>query len=299
MNRTLFASVACLVAASVGTASASPRDALEYVEDAIDAVDEQGGKCRRAVMDDLLEIRDLLRDDLGGRAAVKIQRTRRATGRCPKSVDRALRRAGDELNSDGDRVGDRRDRYDRRRDRREYRDDLDLVRADPPPPPRAKDLPWADFSGECQAHWLGVEIARGRLGAAAHDEFINMTAVACSNPNALASATYYANGQMATTGSTWYYPNGQMARTGLTYYYPNGQMARTGNTWYYPDGQMATTGSTWYYPNGQMAGAVDAVQRWARGRAKGQQAKTFDHAMESDVGDWRTFALVRLASQTR
>lgn len=117
-NRLTLFVIAGLIAASASPATASPDDALDFVKDAIVAADEHGGRCKRDVFEQLLEIRDLLRDDSEGRregrgeerAAMKIERARRNTDRCPASVDRALRRASDELS---DTRRSRRDRSPR------------------------------------------------------------------------------------------------------------------------------------------------------------------------------------------
>lgn len=277
--------VACLLAAATAPAAA---DALDHVEDAIAAADEHGGRCKRAVFDQLLDIRDLLRDGRGFRAARRIQQVRRDAKRCPSSVERALARAEGSLQRQRDRV---RDRIDNRRDE------------PPPPPPRAKDLPWADYNELCLAHWVAVESSRGRMNDATHTAFTNMTGAACSNPAALSQTSYYPNGQLAMTADgSWYFPNGQLARTGNnTFYYPNGQLLRTGDyTWYYPNGQLAySQGSGWYYPNGQLAGAFESVANWARGRASKQQVGIYDYAMQSDVDAYRMYAVIRLATQAR
>ncbi|HVK83574.1 MAG TPA: hypothetical protein VM513_05675 [Kofleriaceae bacterium] len=273
---------ACLVAAAAPAAA----DALDHVEDALAAADERGGRCKRAVFDQLLEIRDMLRDGRDARAARRIQQVRRDANRCPSSVERALARAEGSLQRQRDRV---RDRISDRRD------------DPPPPPPRAKDLPWADYTEVCLAHWVSVEASRGRMNDAKHIEYTNMTGTVCTNP--AAQTSYYPNGQLAmTSDGTWYFPNGQLARTGNnTFYYPNGQLLRTADyTWYYPNGQLAYTQSSgWYYPNGQLAGAFESVANWARGHASKQQVGIYDYAMQSDVDAYRMYAVIRLASQAR
>ncbi len=285
-----------VIASAIGLASAarpavaSPQDALEYVSEAIVAADDRGGRCKRDVFDKLLEIRDLLEGDNGVRAAFKIQRARRNIDRCPASVARSLGNAYDELKRDLDRVRERNETY--RTERRELEQ-----------PPRAKDVPWTDFGDTCIAQWLIFEISRGRMNEAQHAEFASMTSVACSNPSALATTSYYQNGQIAIAGTgTWYFPNGQIAKSAEnTYYYPNGQTAVTNEgTWYFPNGQTAySPGSGWYYPNGQTAGTVDAVVNRARGRATAQQTAQFDHARQSDVDAYRIYATVRFAAQAR
>jgi hypothetical protein len=283
--------VACLLAATTAPAAA---DALDHVDDAIAAADEHGGRCKRAVFDQLLEIREMLRDGRAFRAARRIQQVRRDADRCPRSVERALSRAEGALQRERDRVRERNDDRVRERNDDRRRDE---------PPPRANDIPWSDYSELCLAHWVAVESSRGRISDDRHTEFTHMTGLACTNEPALSQTTYYPNGQIATTASgSWYFPNGQLARTGNnTFYYPNGQLLRTSDyTWYYPNGQLAyTTTSGWYYPNGQLAGAFESLANWARGRASKQQLAVYDHAFQSDVDAYRMYAVIRIASQVR
>lgn len=264
----------CLVSV-VGRPVLAAPSARDHIQDAIDDAEDSGGACRRAVIDDLLEIKKLLREEREARAAVKIQRLRQAAGKCPRSVDASLRRAGDLL---ADARADVRDR-----------------RRDDAPPPRATDVPWSDFRGECLDQWVMIEVARGRLAQRQLDLFASTFAGACTAANGLGTAAfYYPNGQTAKSGNAWYYPNGQTALSGNTIYYPNGQTARSGNTYYFPNGTTAWTQTGWYYPNGSFAGTFDVVVNWARGRANKNVLGAYDHAMQSDVEVWRMFHTIRL-----
>ncbi len=290
---------------AVGPAHASPTDdALEDVNDAIDAAEQAGRKCEREAVDDLLEIRDLLRDGSERRAASELRSVRRSLRRCPPSVDRALRRASDALEANHDRPRDRRrDRFDDR-DRSGDRDrygDRDRVYVEPPRPTRPKGVPYSDWAVGCPEHWVAVELARGRTSGADLDAYVSTFAAICDGR--AIGQSYYPSGTMAkSAGNDFYYPSGTMARAGNgAFYYPNGTMARSSNgDWYYPSGTMACTSSgQWYYPNGTMAGSPDVMEAWALARASKAQVTAYRIAMNSDLDLWRSFALLRMASQIR
>ncbi len=279
--------------AFAGVAKAENRRALEAVQDAIDLVEDQGGKCRRAMFDELVAVENLLKDGSDGRANKKL-RSVRVHERCPEKVDRLLRVAQDELeDAREERREDRRDR--RRDDRRDGRDDR--REEEKKAPKRPAGVPFADWHGDCQSFWLISEIARGNASSSTMTSLGAMFAPACENPNGMSDA-YYPNGTMAKSGATWYYPNGTMAKSSDTYYYPNGTMAKSGSTWYYPNGTMAKSGATWYYANGTQAGGWEGLSSQACSKSAAACA-TYKLALNSDIEDWRTMGLVKLVSTAR
>jgi hypothetical protein len=285
--RARLAIAAVLSVFAVSSASASPSEALEDVKDAIVVADETGGRCKRDVFDDLLAIRDLLRDGSNARAAVRIQRTRRQADRCPASVDRALRRAESEL-------------ADERRQIREVNEDR-RERRERQAPKRPDNVPFMDWKGECIDEWLMLEIARGRLADRDLDVVANMFAPLCTNPDGMGAARY-SNGQTAKSSSNaWYYPNGQTAKSSSgAFYYPNGQTARSSSgSWYYPNGQTAWANDAWYYPNGNRAGDYLVLVNWAKQTAGEHAVRAYEWAMQSDVDAWRAYAILRLATHAR
>jgi hypothetical protein len=278
-----------------GTAQAGPREAMEDIADAMDIVEGASGGCYRAAMSELTAIHQALRDESDGRALVKIRSLKRMLDRCPRAVGRLLRSAEDALEED------RRDRRDRRRDRRDD-DRREEPQRQPEPPKRASGVPYADFHAACQETWMIHEIARDNTTQATMTALGENSAMACNSTTGFGAASY-SNGQlMHTDGGDWYYPNGQMSRAaGGTYYYPNGQMAKAaGGTWYYPNGQMARTAQgNWYYPNGTQAGGWQVIEGWACTKAGDAACKRYKSLLPSDIEDWRTYALVQMASRAR
>jgi hypothetical protein len=275
-----------------GVATADNRRALESVQDAIDVVDDQGGKCRRAMFDELVAVENMLKDGSEGRANKRL-RSIRVHERCPEKVDRLLRTAQDELdNAREDRRDDRRERRrdDRREDRREDREEKKA-------PKRPAGVPYADWHADCQSFWVIMEFARGNTSQGTLTSLSSMFAPACENATGMGDA-YYPNGTMAKSGSTWYYPNGTMAKSDSTYYYPNGTMAKSGTTYYYPNGTMAKSGSTWYYANGNMSGGWEGLASQACSK-NATACATYKLALNSDIEDWRTVALVKLVSTAK
>ncbi len=279
--------------AMTGGAQADKRRALESVQDAIDVVEDQGGKCRRAMFDELVAIENMLKDGSEGRANKRL-RSVRVHERCPEKVDRLLRVAQDELEDARD---DRRDdRRDRRRDRDDRRDDR-YERDDRKAPKRPNGVPYSDWHADCQSFWMIMEIARGNTSQGTLSSLSSMFAPACENANGMGDA-YYPNGTRAKGGSTWYYPNGTMAKSSGTYYYPNGTMAKSGSTYYYPNGTMAKSGSTWYYANGNMAGGSDGLASQSCSK-NANACAAYKLALNSDLEDWRTVALVKLVASAK
>lgn len=261
------------------TARAESRAARGYVADAIDEVDDSSRACRRAVLDELLEIKALLGEEREARAALKLQRVRERAGDCPRSVDRALRRASEAL-AEG--------RAQLRERTAEARDRL--------APARPTDLPWKDLRSECIDQYVMVEVARGRMPDAQVDLFADTFRAGCTSEHGLGTgAIYYPSGRTARSGGTWYYPNGRTALSGTTIYYPSGTTARSGDVYYYPSGKTAWSASTgWYYPNGKLAGPPDVVVSWGRRQANKATLGIFDYHMQSDVEVYRMFHIVRL-----
>jgi hypothetical protein len=261
----------------VGTAHASPADALSYVRDAIDLVDDQGGKCRRDAIEGLLEIKSLLRDEDNDRALARLKAMRRSTDRCPARVEKLLRSARRAIEDDRDR------------------DD------DPPPPKRPAGVPYADWNSDCRDHWMITEVARYNTADATLDKMNAMFGQACVNAQGMGAANY-PNGQTAKSSSgDWYYPNGQTAKSSDgAFYYPNGQTARSSSgDWYYPNGQTARSSSgTWYYRNGADAGGWQALVSYGCPKAGEAACAKYRLALKSDLEDWRNFAVVQLVSRT-
>jgi hypothetical protein len=275
--------------AMAGVATADSRRALENVQDAIDLVDDQGGKCRRAMFDELVAIETSLKEG-SERNARKALRNVRVHERCPDRVDRLLRSATDELEEA--REERREDRRDRRRDER--REDRREDREEKKAPKRPAGVPYADWHADCQSFWIIMEFARGNTSQSTMTGLSAMFAPACENPTGMSDG-YYPNGTMAKSGSTWYYPNGTMAKSSDTYYYPNGTMAKSGSTFYYPNGTMAKSGSTWYYANGNMAGGWEGLTSHACSK-NATACAAYKLALNSDIEEWRTVAVVKLVS---
>lgn len=83
------------------------------------------------------------------------------------------------------------------------------------------------------------------------------------------------------SGHSW--PNGQVAK------YPSGE-------WHYLNGQTAKYASgEWHYPNGQVAGDWKALLAWACGRLGKSACDAVHREFDSDIDDWRDYALVDLA----
>ena len=285
----------CLVVGLAGSAArpahAAPDSPLDLVNQAIDAVDDRGGRCARATMDELVAIKQLLLDESEHKALKRIRVLREhGVEKCPDRVDRLLRSAAAQLDDGNHRHHDRDDdRDDRRHD--------DRRRDDPPPPPkRAGGVPYADFGKDCTDYWVMNEIARGRSADIA--TFQNMFSATCSGP---VGDAYYPNGTAARLGGAWYYPNGTMARSGNgDFYYPNGTMAKSSaGGWYYPNGTMAWSGSTWQYPNGSQAGDYNTLANFACQKAGPTACNAWKAALNSDVDDYRAFAVIKLATQGR
>ncbi|MEO8548944.1 MAG: hypothetical protein ABI678_03200 [Kofleriaceae bacterium] len=247
---------------------------------AIEVVDDRGGRCARATMDELVAIKQLLLDESEHRALKRIRVLREhGIEKCPDRADRLLRSAAAQLD----------DRDDRRRDDRRHDDP-------PPPPKRASGVPYADFGKDCADYWLLNEIAHGRSAQLA--AFQSMFSPTCQG--AVGDA-YYPNGTAARLSGAWYYPNGTMARSaGGDFYYPNGTMAKAGSGgWYYPNGTMAWSGASWMYPNGSQAGDYNTLASFACQKAGPAACNTWKLALNSDLDDYRAFAVIKLASATR
>ena len=263
---------------ATGTAKASPSAAIDDVRDAISIVTDRGGRCERAVGNELGEIKDLLEDESNGRALKRLRKLRsNGASRCPDRVDRLLRSAIETVEHDLDRDHD---------------DDRPAVVK------RPGDMPFSDFPKDCQDYWLISELARGRLAESARTTVLTMFKSTCTGE---AGDAYYANGTAARMSGNWYYPNGTMARSSSgDFYYPNGTMARSSSgDAYYPNGTMAHSSAGWYYPNGTLAGDGTALVGWGCEHANAQACGAYHHATASDVESWWTFALIRLASGAR
>ena len=279
----------------VGTTSAvaGPREALDFVRDAIEAVTDEGGRCKKDMLEDLEELEDDLRDRKLVRAQKLVDELANDAGACPKHVGKLLRRASDSLRED-----DRRDRDDRRRrDRRD--DDRRDDRVERKPPERAKHVPWNDWVTDCKSLWMVVEIARYNTDDATLNKLSALSGTACQGAGLSAPASW-PNGTMAkATNGAFYYPNGTMAKASNgAYYYPNGTMAKASNgAWYYPNGTMARASSgTWYYANGTQAGGFEMLVSDACSRAGDATCKRYNGMLASDLDDWRAYAVVQLVT---
>lgn len=265
-----------LVCSMVGSAHAGPSEALDHIRDAIDLVDEEGGKCRKDVMEDLREIKDFLRDEDFARASKRIRSLRRDADRCPAKVEKLLNRAYRAL----DREDDRKDA--------------------PAAPAAIPGIPYVDWHQDCRDYWLINEVARHNTAEKTLNSMKAMFGAACENPNGMPAANY-PNGTMAKSANgAWYYPNGTMAKSSSgAFYYPNGTMVKSAsNAWYYPNGTMAYGSSTWYYKNGTNAGGFEALASQACARSAAA-CKVYKHAMQSNVDDWRSYAVVQLETRAR
>ena len=297
MNRLILAAV---VIGTTAVASAGPRnDALDDITDAMDIVEDGNSACYRAAMSELTAIQQLLRDESGRAALQRIRALKRSVDRCPRAVGRLLRSAEDSLEEA------RRDRRDRRRDdwrddrRDDWRDDRRVEPKKPEPPKRAEGVPYADFNRQCIETWMIHEIARDNTNQQTMDQLGANSSMACGNASGLGRASYQNGTLMHTDNGDWYYPNGTMARSsGGAYYYPNGTMAKSSNgDWYFPNGTMAKSSSgTWYYPNGSQAGGWQVIEGWGCQKAGDYTCKRYKNFLASDVEDWRSFALVQLAT---
>jgi hypothetical protein len=265
-----------LVCTMVGTAQAGPADALDHVRDAIDLVDEEGGKCKKDVMEDLKEIKSLLKDEDFSRASKRLRSVRKDADRCHAKVEKLLNRAYRELDGNDDRK-------------------------DAPAAPAAiAGIPYAEWHQDCRDSWLITEVARHHAAETTLAKMGVMFRPACDSPNGMPAANY-PNGTMAKSANgDWYYPNGTMAKSSSgAFYYPNGTMARSAsNNWYYPNGTMAYGSSTWYYKNGTNAGGYEALASQACARSDAA-CKVYKHAMQSNVDDWRSYAVVQLESRAK
>ena len=299
MNRLILA--AAVVIGTTAVASAGPRgDALDDITDAMDIVNDASSACYRAAMSELTAIQGFLRDDSNRAALQRIRSLKRSVDRCPRAVGRLLRSAEEALEDA------RRDRRDRRRDdeyrddrRDDWRDDRRVEPKKPEPPKRAEGVPYADFTRVCVETWMIHEIARDNTSQATMTQLGSNSSMACASASGFGAASYQNGTLMHTDNGDWYYPNGTMAKASSgAYYYPNGTMARSGNgDWYYPNGTMAKSSSgTWYYPNGSQAGTWQVIEGWGCQKAGDYTCKRYKGFLASDVEDWRTFALVQLAT---
>ena len=160
-------------------------------------------------------------------------------------------------------------------------------------------MPWADWSDDCKSLWMIVEIARDNTDDANLNKLVGLSGAACQG-SGLGSPSYWQNGTMAKSSQgAFYYPNGTMAKSSQgAYYYPNGTMAKaTNDAWYYPNGTMAKSSSgTWYYANGTQAGGYQMLVSDACARAGDATCKRYNGMLASDIGEWRTFAVVQLVT---
>lgn len=277
MKHGVVLAVICTV---VGSAQADPAEALDHIRDAIDLVDDEGGKCRKDVMEDLEEIKDLLKDDDIDRAAKLIRSVRKDADRCPSKVEKLLSRARRALDSDDTRDEPR--------------------KGGRKAPARRAGLPYADWHADCRDYWLINEVARHNTSDKAIVSMKAMFGPACDNPNGMGAANY-PNGTMAKSAQgDWYYPNGMMAKSSSgAFYYPNGMTVKSqSGDWYYPNGMTAFGSSTWYYKNGMNAGGFEAVAGQACARSEAA-CKVYKLAMQSDVDDWRSYAVVQLETRAK
>jgi hypothetical protein len=144
------------------------------------------------------------------------------------------------------------------------------------------------------------EIARGNADQGTMMALSANSSMACNSTTGLGRANYSNGTMMHSDAGAWYYPNGTMAKSGAgAYYYPNGTMAKSGaGAWYYPNGTMAKSGAgVWYYPNGTQAGGWQVLEGWACTTAGDALCKHYKSLLASDVEDWRTFAIVQLATR--
>ena len=255
----------------------SLRDALDDIADAIDRARDDGGRCKRRVVPALKDARSDLRDSSSRR-----------------TIRRALRDLGDALD-DAEDCG-RRVSKRIRSARRALRSMLDDNRDDRAKPVKKKKLttPSTSWSKDCIAKWFMYRLAEFSGTDGATLKKINtMGDAACGNSRL--GKLRWPNGGIARTNSgKWYYPNGGVARTTSgKYYYPNGGVAKTSSgKWYYPNGGVAVLRSgKWYFPNGNRAGGWQAVKAWACGSAP-DKCSFYEANMSSNIGDWRTMALV-------
>jgi hypothetical protein len=284
MTRLASAAIA-LVATLPSLAAADAKTALADVRDALDLVEETGGRCKRDVYAALQDAEDDLVDGEIEAASRGLRALRRVDS-CPKAVERLVRSARDELRDLED---------DRPRDRVKKKDIAKV-------PARPTGVPFSDFHKDCLDHWYITEIARNNTDNASYEQFRTLSSAACSNAGGMSAAQYPNGNTLRTSTGTWYYPNGNTAKTSTgTFYYPNGNTAKTSTgTWYYPNGNTAKTSTgTWYYANGNTAGGYEALAAYACSKVGDQACNAYRHALKSDLDDWRIFALVQMAGRVR
>ena len=232
-------------------------------------------------MEDLQEIKSLLKDEDFDRASKRIRSLRKDADRCPAKVEKLLSRAYRALERDNDPKDDRKD--------------------DHKAPARLNGLPYPDWHQDCRDYWLINEIGRHNTSEKTLNAMKAMFAVGCESPNGM-SAANYPNGTMAKSSTgDFYYPNGTMAKSSSgAFYYPNGTMARSAsNDWYYPNGTMAyASAGTWYYKNGTQAGGYEGLTSQACSRSQAA-CGVYKFAMQSQVDDWRSFAVVQLETRAK
>ncbi len=249
-------------------------DALEQVEEAIDAVRQEGGRCKRGALGPLEDAQAAL-ESAGKRSRKKaLAKAGRALASaldeaedCPKKVVKQLRQARAALEDDED---------DRAKD--------DDEEAQPRAAKRSSSVPYADSARDCQDLWFMHRFtARTSNEARALDLIGGLSEIVCRSGQDLGSHTW-PNGQTAKyANGEWHYPNGQTAK------YANGE-------WHYPNGQTAKyAGGEWHYPNGQVAGDWKALLAWACGRLGKAACDATHREFDSDIDDWRDYALVDLA----
>jgi hypothetical protein len=263
-------------------------DALEQVEDAIARVREEGGRCKRAALGPLEDAQAAL-ESAGKKsrkkAVAKADRALRSAldeaDDCPKKILKQLRQAREALEDedDDDAKGD---------------DD-----AQPRAAKRNPSVPYADSARDCQDLWFMHRFTTTTSNEARALELINsLSEVVCRSGQDL-SGHSWPNGQVAKYPSgEWHYLNGQTAKYASgEWHYPNGQTAKyASGEWHYPSGQTAKYASgEWHYPNGQVAGDWKALLAWACGRLGKSACDAVHREFDSDIDDWRDYALVDLA----
>ncbi len=264
------------------------RDALDKVEDAIELVQDEGGRCKRSVLRDLKDLRADLRDlrskpkRRGLRHARRLIRDLRDHAEdCPRRVQKKLRRAKGAIEDALDAL----DEVSERRTRKAKK-------------PKSK-VPHANFGKDCIEMWFMHRLIQTTTNKAQDLKPVeNLSRVACESGLGKGQLRW-PNGRTARfANGEWRYPNGRTARfANGEWRYPTGRTAKFANgEWRYPSGRTAKfANGQWRYPNGRNAGTWQSVQAWACGKLGDARCRTLKAHYESDIVDWRDYALVNAA----
>ena len=275
------------------------RDAMDIVDDAVRVVRREGGRCERSVKRDLQDLQDDLRDLRRDPNRRGLRRTRRHlrdlqdhARDCPRDLDRKLRRARRAIDDALERLDGDKDR-DRDRDRGRDRDRRTKK------PKKNTKVPYMSFKKDCLEMWFMYRfIVTTTNKATDRNPVDQLSRVACESGLG-AGEQRWPNGRTARfANGEWRYPSGRTAKfANGEWRYPSGRTAKFANgEWRYPNGRTAKfANGQWRYPNGRNAGNWQAVQAWACGKLGKKGCAKLKSEYDSDVGDWRDYALVEAA----